>query len=49
MASDLYKGVAIGMLVAYFMVQPILNALKIGGAAIYVIIGLAVYLFFIKD
>jgi len=48
MASDMYKGIGIGLLVAYFLVSPVMNLLRIGGATPYVIIGLTIYLFFIK-
>ena len=48
MTTDMNKGMAFGLLIAYFLISPIINAIKIGGATIYVIIGLAAYLFFIK-
>ena len=48
MGVDMNKGIAIGILGSYFLIGPVLNALKIGGAEIYITIGLAIYLFFIK-
>lgn len=48
MKSEMGKGIAVGLLVAYFLVAPVLNTIKLGALIPYVIIGGAVYLFFFK-
>lgn len=45
MGSEMNKGLAIGMLISFFLLGPILGALRIGSVEIYVTIGLAIYLF----
>ena len=48
MASEFNKGISVGLLISFFIIGNVLNALKLGWLTIYATIGLAIYLFIKK-
>lgn len=48
MSSEMEKGIAIGLLISFFIISNIFNVLGLGWLAIYATIALAAYLFIKK-
>ena len=49
MSQEFNRGIALGLILSYFVLGNVLNALGLGWLALYATIGLAIYFFIKKD
>ena len=49
MSQEFNRGIALGLILSFFVIGNVLNAVKLGWLALYATIGLAIYFFIKKD
>lgn len=49
MSQEFNRGIALGLILSYFVIGAVLNAVKLGWLTVYITIGLAVYFFLKKN